>query len=721
MEISNFIKLLKRHKFTIILVPVISIIITFFLVRNQPNNYQSQAKLATGIVDQTQKVLSDGADAQESKISQEFSNLIEMLRSKMILDQLSYKLIIHDLTSNSPYRTPSSLLKQLNDDAKKHAVSVFTDMYNKRQALSLFNPDQDGLHKLLVSMKYDEQSLLNNLTIYRVQNSDYIDVQFESDNPELSAVVVNTFCTEFINYYTSLVKENQRKAVDFWGTLLKAKQDTLNAKMMALKTYKIRNHVLNLNEKAKAIYGQMADFETRREEVEKNTQATQAAIDNIDHQFNPTDRKYTESSKVAVSQNLLSTRDQLQKANEAYVQNGFKPKDKKLVDSLSSSVSAQIEKLSDKYVLNPLSSKQNLVDQKLTLQVQNQLAKHSAMPVNKEIGRLNQEFNGLVPHEGTVQAFESDIAIASQEYLEILQKYNQISMVSKFSVQLRLIEMAQPGLAQPSKKMLLVIISGIVSFVFCIAVLFILFFFDHTIKNARELANRTKVPVLGHLNQLSSSAIDLKDIWSKTTNTGEIKTFRNLMQSLRFEVENEMGGNKVLLVNSAGGSEGKTFTAINLAYAYSSVNKKVLLVDGNFGNPSITEFTKTKFYLEDLLNGTIDYSFLSSPAKINFLGNKGNDISVLELGSEQQITEKINTLKTVFDVIIIEASALDTLNRSKEWVLFSDKMISVFEAGKNIDEHYKQHIEYLKHANGKFIGWVLNLVTPEQLNHEDKQ
>ena len=82
MEFSNFFKLLKRHRYTIALIPVVAILITYFMVRNQPNKYSSEAKLATGIVDQTSKVLNTDADAQESKVSQEFSNLIEMLRSK---------------------------------------------------------------------------------------------------------------------------------------------------------------------------------------------------------------------------------------------------------------------------------------------------------------------------------------------------------------------------------------------------------------------------------------------------------------------------------------------------------------------------------------------------------------------------------------------------------------------------------------------------------------
>lgn len=718
MEFGNFFKVIKKHKFTLILVPVFAVIITYFLVHNQPDVYSSQAKLATGIVDQTQRILSDDLDPQESKVNQEFANIIEMLKSKRMLDQLSYKLIIHDLSSSKPYREPSALLNQLNASAKQHALAIYTDLYKKRQALSLFNPDQNGLHKLLESMKYDDQSILKRLLVYRVQNSDYINVQFDSGGSELSAVVVNTLCTEFVNYYSLLIKENQRKAVDFLSQLLKIKEDTLNSKTLALKQYKIKNHVLNLNEKAKSLYGQMADFETRREEAERNAHATESAINNIDKKFDPADRQYVESNKVGEAQKLLSTRTQLQAATDAYVQSNFDSRYKRRMDSLNNTITDQLGDLSDRYILSPLSTKKDLVDQKLGLQIQNELSKNSSGSINKELNRLNSRFDALVPHEAATQALESAITIASQEYLDVLQKYNQASMVSSFSTQLRIIEVAEPGTAQPSKKMLLIIISGVVSFVFCIAVLFILFFFDNSIKTARELADHTKVPVLGYINLLHDKEIDLNTIWNDNKTTNETRLLRHLIQSLRFEIETEMADNHVLLINSIEKEAGKSFVAINLAYAYATVNKKVLVIDGNFIDPGITKFTKAQFYLEDILAHKLDNSFTTDDSKIKVIGNKGGGYSLLEIGNEQVITEKIAAFKTMFDVIIIESATLDTLNISKEWVQFSDKILTVFEAENNIDEKYKQYIQYLKQQNHKFIGWVINLVRPE--NAEDQ-
>ena len=82
MELGNYFKILSRHKLTLIIIPLITIIITYFLVRHQPDSYTSEAQIATGIVDKTQQALSNNNNEaqQESQIAQNFDNLIEIMR-----------------------------------------------------------------------------------------------------------------------------------------------------------------------------------------------------------------------------------------------------------------------------------------------------------------------------------------------------------------------------------------------------------------------------------------------------------------------------------------------------------------------------------------------------------------------------------------------------------------------------------------------------------------
>ena len=105
-ELKKFYNLLYRFKLIVISVPLITIIIAFFLVRNLPDQYVAEGQIATGIVDETQDLVTN-VDKQESSINREFSNLIEITRLQKILDLVSYQLILHDLTDAKPFRIKS--------------------------------------------------------------------------------------------------------------------------------------------------------------------------------------------------------------------------------------------------------------------------------------------------------------------------------------------------------------------------------------------------------------------------------------------------------------------------------------------------------------------------------------------------------------------------------------------------------------------------------------
>lgn len=711
MELSNFLKLLYRQKFTLIAVPLIAIAVTYFLVRKMPDSYTSKGRIATGLVDESQQELinNQGNDAGENKINQQFSNLIQMMQLKKIFDQVSYQLMIHDLTSDTPYRKPTKLIKELSKEAKQHAVEVYSHKYKTREPLSLWDDDQRGLNELILSMGYDDQTLKKKITIFRSNNSDFIDLEYESDSPLLSAFIINALCKEFIVYYSFLVRENQMKAVNFLDSLMKQKRNTMNGQMQDLKNYKIVNRVLNLNEQAKSLYGQISDFETRKEMADKDIISFTGALQSIEDKFNPQDRKYLESTLTKINQEIVSTKENLKTLSQEYIKSNYDPKIKVRIDSLQTVLTSQINQSTDKYILNPLAAKESLVLQKLNLEVQLDLAKNGVNTLKAELVKLNQKFDRLVPHEAVIQSYETEIDIASKEYIEILKKFNQTSLESSFSVRLRQIELAMPGGAQPSKKSLIIILAGMLSFVFCMVVMFVLFYLDDSIHVPTELANKTNLPVMGFLPFIKTSVIDLKDVWSEDRDKKKIE-FRNLLRSTRFEIEKELGDDKFLMITSLKPFEGKTISALSLAYAYAAINKNVLLIDGNFGDPLITSTSQTHHFLEDYLNNKISADQIKTSDKISVLGTKGGDVSLLELSSEKNIQEKMNALGELFDIVIVEMASLDALNRAKEWVGFSDKLVAVFEANQTVTPAKNEQINYLRSLDFKFIGWVLNKV-----------
>jgi len=172
-----------------------------------------------------------------------------------------------------------------------------------------------------------------------------------------------------------------------------------------------------------------------------------------------------------------------------------------------------------------------------------------------------------------------------------------------------------------------------------------------------------------------------------------------------------MSGARNLVVTSLVQEEGKTLVSLSLVSAFQMMNKKVLLIDGNFLNPGITIMTQPKYFIEDYLTGRTSLEELNDDGNISVLGNKGRDVSLFEINSESEIEQKLLELKDMFDIILIEASALNTLNQSKEWIVVADRVLCVFEANATMTEEMKDQILYLKDMDSKFIGWIMNKVT----------
>lgn len=715
-EIAVFIRLVKKHKYTLVIIPIVTIIITYFLVRNLPDSYVSQAQISTGIVDETQQTsfLSSSEGQKSTKISQEFSNLIEIMKMKKILDQVSYLLIIHDLTSDKPFREKSNRLKNLSDEEIQNALKIFKSKYNETEGLNLWDKEEISLYDILRSMRYDSESIKGGVRIYRQGDSDFINLEYNSENPDLSAFVVNTLSKEFINYYTYLVKSNQRYATSFLGKLVAEKENAMNRKIDSLRRYKIENRVLNLEEQSSQLYAQILIYTDRIQQVKEGIASKAGALNEIDRKFSPGERSYLESTFTRVNQNIMNTKEHLRSLHDAYIESGFEERYKISIDSLQGVLSGQINRYTDQFIYNPIAAKQDLIQQKLNIDIQLDMLRYSQNLIEKQLDYLNGQFDKLVPHEAVVQSMERDVDVTSKEYLDILNRYNQSSMEYGLSVKLKLVQNAMPGLAQPSKKMLLVILSGIISFVFCLFVIGVLYFLDNTIKSPKTLANKTGSPVLGYVNVLKNSVIDLKEIWTKSNLNKTETEFKNHIRSIRFELDKEIK-DKTLVVTSINQSEGKTLIALNLALAWNITNKKVLLIDSNFSHPEISKSVEPAAYLEDYLKGKIDNSVFADKS-LAVIGNKGTDTSLFEIADEESIRKRIESLKEIFDIIIIETVGLTKLNQATEWLLFSENVVAVFETDQSISESKKQYPEYLKGLGKQFKGWILNKLPLEYIS-----
>src|SRR5690606_21201273 len=149
-------------------------------------------RISTGISDRSQEILSQNA-RDYYQVSQQFSNLTEAVTAKKLVNALSIKLMLHDLEQpEEAFQPLSSALLELSDEERRLIADSYRERLINHQLVIPIDTGKFDLYSYSESMGYDEITLYDNLTVARRGETDQIDVLFESNNPYLSAFVVNT-------------------------------------------------------------------------------------------------------------------------------------------------------------------------------------------------------------------------------------------------------------------------------------------------------------------------------------------------------------------------------------------------------------------------------------------------------------------------------------------------------------------------------------------------
>jgi len=713
MNIKEFLGLIVKYKWLIIAIPAITLFITFFFVKNLPKQYKSQAKLSTGLLDPSRQVAPDvpsysGPDLL-IKINQQFTNIMDIMTMPKNMSILSYRLILHDLKDpKKAFQVQSDDMNALTQAQRQAAIRGFEERIAKKQVLTPFDNYGDvKYYNLVKSMGYDAGTISKKLSISHEDNSDFITVEFTSGNTFMSVFVVNTLSKDFINNYSFDLISNKNQSILVLDSLMQKKEAVMNDKNQQLKEYKIKNEVLNLDKQSAIVYQQIIDYENKKSQAIIDMQSLQAALNNVNNKLNsPTSDRYLGAQISEDNQAVMLLRNKVQAANEDYIDGGFKPALKKKVDSLQQLLTAQLIRSNDQYVADPLVAKQTLVQNRISIGIDLEKTRGSIKDIDRELAKLNAKFSSMVPFDAGVQKFERDADVATKEYLDLLNRYNQTNLDKNIGLRLQLEQEGVPSTAEASKKLLFMALSAIASFVICFCILFVIHVLDHSINNKRQLAVATKGKVIGELNYIKKEHRNIDDIWKNADRDKEMFTYKNLLREARFDIDAALSADhqKVLGLTRLNPESFSVFSVLSLAYSFARLDKQILLI----GNVEMAEeIQKWNIPTNQSLKTVFDTLTLQKNNLITFLNKDLEGASLLENKDHDGVTKIFNILRNEFDLIIVYLDAINGVSDVKEWILFTDKYLASFAAGNSLNDSDKEAIKFLNKDN-KFIGWLIN-------------
>mgnify|MGYP003939731133 CR=1 FL=1 len=714
-DIFKLLRYYRRYAWLMILVPTIAVTVTYYFVRDLPDLYEANTVISTGMTDAAKYT----GLAAASQMRQTYSNMIGMVRMKRVLDRVSYRLALHDLEDVQGRFQPSNSVFQSLTESKRQSL-ISTIRSNLVENIPLL-PDSANrmVFDFVSTMGYDHRFIENNMNVSRYGESDFLGIKFWAEQPELAAFTANALATEFIQYYGLVTSQSGQQSVSTLDSLLKEKERFMQEKNNQLRDYRINSGILNSSTHSGMLYSQVSSVEAKRSDKLTEIESIQGAMAEIRKLLNDPNEGYSLSSTVTYNNEIIELDRKLEIANRQYIDNNFQNIDKKLIDSLQEVKRRVVANAAaNSPVGNPKQTRQQLQQQLTNLQTQLSAAQQSLRMIDSELASARSRYSSMVPKDATLHNLERDAELATNEYTEALNRYNQAGFVSNVNNQLSIVEVGLPGPASQSKKIVYMGMSGVASFFLSLAVVTLLCLTDRRINNAQELKQASGIDTAISLNYIKDKEANVRDIWENAESNRQYALYRDQLRTLRFDLNKEFERGKcgVLAITSLGIGEGKSFVSGSLAYAFAMTGKKVLLIGEDTrilnGNPKGARNADGSD--DDSPNGQQFETFLierkiQTEDLITNLRRNERHGSILERQDNENLMAGFKLLKEKFDVIIVDVGSFTSVNYVKEWLMFSDISLAVFEVGRTLNASLHGYVEYLKQYPG-FKGWVLNKV-----------
>ncbi|TDX01905.1 GumC family protein [Dinghuibacter silviterrae] len=735
MDFSYLLRVLLKRKWIIISATLIAAIAAYLVAKDEKKLYRSYSQFSTGFTSSDEvRVNPDSYNFLEADTK--FNNVIVTATSPMVVSLLGYKLLLHDLTSPRPFRrlSESDLQKPLvkSVDMEK-ATQVLETKWETMGMLTSYLPDEKKLLELLDLYKYDYKSLNRYLAIYRLQHTDYIEIDFEAENPELSAFVTNQLYQEFIRYYKTIKSERSSESIDTLRSLVEKKKTDLDTKNDALR----KAGLVDVGVESQSKFDLIRDLQTsledeknKRTQIQYQLQGVNNRLANLKNGASPT----SAGDDPSLNNEIVMLRQQRDQAYNDYLASG--QKDQNLLDKYNMAKQAYNDKVSSaqgpaKVIASTGPSQSDLEDKKGELQVDLNAANANINSQTQTIDSIKRSLIASSSKSAEVESLLKEAELANKEYLDAKSRYNDAmdqgsSAVNNFKQVL----LGQPAiLPEPSKTLLIVAGAGFGACMLTILVFVILVYMDSSVKTPVIFEKTVGLRLISMINYMNLKNKTLSDLVAGTAAAADHheksrdNVFRELLRKLRFEIEHS--GKKVFLFTSTRKGQGKTTLIQALSYSMSLSKKRILILDTNFCNNDLTTQLGAKPSLERLDGYKNEDTLIDTvkgaasdvvPGSVYAIGCEGGDYTPSEVLPRENLLQHLGALTKMFDYVFLEGPPLNDFSDSRELAEHVDGIIAIFSAQHIIKQIDRESIGFFKSLNGKFCGAVLNMVELENVN-----
>lgn len=505
-----------RIKFKLIFGTAITVVLVWILSDRLPRQYSVTSTLFTGITSKTSLDDMGGKSADWNASNNAHDNIINLIKSKSVLEMVSINLLAQDLIHGDLNAKES---KYISAENYKELLKIATDILplvdkssQENTVANLLKYKEDSKHNFIFAIlnwqhKHYSYAALSKIKAIRKGASDMIEISYQCDDPGIAANTIDFLNKELSLRYENLMLNASNDVVKYFEQQLVLAKNKLNLSEDILVEFNIDHKIINYEEQTKHLAAHNNDFESRYEQILLNYQGSQALLKELETQMD------IRTQLVKENQEFLDALTDVSKLNGKIAEiEIFGDSSSNNAESLTKRKQelrrseTNIRNITDTIDLYKFSKKgvviTEMVTEWLAALLQYEKSKAELTVMNKRKKDIVSQYEAFSPVGPNLGRQERDVRVNEDEYLTILHhlglaklKYKNVLLESGT---LQVVTPPEfPLIAMPRKREVYIILAFVCSIIFIMGFYLIIEMLDRTISNGTRAQRLTNGKVIG--------------------------------------------------------------------------------------------------------------------------------------------------------------------------------------------------------------------------------
>lgn len=590
MDLFRYIvRFLYKIRWYLIILPLIALIVAWFMTRNMERVYDTNTTIYTGMI--TAYNLEGGSGVAGGQSQTNMTNLILLITTDVTIHEVSLRLFARCMMYGNPNKDNNYIsaehFRQLSGSVPAEVKALINHNSENATYANLKAYEKPSADNYLFGLtNYHPWFGINNITarlkVLQMRNSDIIDIGYSANDAGIAYNTLDILNEVFARQYAQLrygetnnvIKFFEREVARLYRILTNAEDDLIR--------YNVEKRIINYGEQTKQIAGLDASQKVSDNNLLIDKTTTRALMDYLERQLG--DRaKIIKANKDFTDQitdisRIQSRISNLRLMNSEGGGTGVESqlelaKAERMLQDATNNVRGLVKDIEAGTYSTETGVKANdmigrWLDQVLLLEKTK--AHESAQDIMRE--KLDKEILYYAPIGATVARKDRHISFIEGNYMEMLRALNAARLRQKnlqmTTATLRVLNPPMfPMNAQPTNRMMILLGTFLLTFVLTAMYFFIIELLDRTLRDRMRSERITKVPVMGCFPKESTLR------YRRFNKTIADMALRNLSKSLLPHFKE--GQQNVLNLLSTDAANGKSYIAQELENYWISIGLQV--------------------------------------------------------------------------------------------------------------------------------------------------